>query len=197
MRATTLLAVLATAGVAHAQAPGQVTPAAAAPSVTAAPWTVSLALGSEGLTPKFDGASNVQFLGFELSGRYRFTPAIEVALSLFLGGSAGQIATSSIFADFRYHFFPEHAWSFYALGGLGVLSAHGKDPTDTQKKGRGALRLGLGGDRRFGRFSIFGELYVVGAGDNKDAPTDSSTGGHLARDSVSGGALELGAAYSF
>lgn len=200
MRALPILLVLS--ATAYAQAPGQVQPGPAGaprPSVMDDRWAVALGLATEGLTPQHvDGASNVQFAGLELAGRYRITPPIEIALSLFAAGSAGDLSTTSVFADFRYRFFADRPWNVYLLAGLGVASAGSKHGSDAQKKGRGAVRFGIGGERRFGRLAIYAELRVIGIGSNLTAMnTDNSTAAYLSRYSLGGGALELGGTFYF
>ena len=202
MRTLAGLLVLTATGTAYAQAPGQVRPGAAGParpSVMDDRWAVAFGLATEGLTPQHvDGASNVQFAGLELAARYRITAPIEVALSLFAAGSAGDLSTASVFADVRYRFFADRPWNVYLLGGLGVASAGSKHGTDAQKKGRGAVRFGIGGERRFGRLAIYAELRVIGIASNPTAMhTDNSTADDLARYSLGGGALELGGTFYF
>ena len=100
--------------------------------------------------------------------RFRITPPIEVALALLAGGSKGDLSTGGLFADVRYRFFAENVWNFYALAGIGLVSAGSKNGSDAEKKGRGSLRLGVGGERRFGHFAVFAELCAIGVGQNKD-----------------------------
>jgi len=210
------LIVLA-ASTAYAQAPGDVPPQPAqrsqqrpaAPAAAPAPsapgvmddrWAVAFALASEGFTPKVSGSSNVQFAGIELSGRFRITPAIEVAASLLAGGSKGDLSTGGVFADFRYRFFPESAWNLYVLAGLGAVSAGSKNGSDAEKRGRGALRLGVGGERRFGHLAVYAELCAIGVGENKDVgaqTTQQLVDYELERYALSGGALVVGGTYYF
>src|SRR5262245_47741116 len=65
-----VLALIAFATTAHAQAPGQqpVPGVPAARGVMADRWAVDLAIASESLTPKVDGAPHVPFGELELSG---------------------------------------------------------------------------------------------------------------------------------
>lgn len=198
-----LLLVVLAAGTAHAQAPGQVPAqpvAPAAPSVMDDRWSASLGLMSEGLTPKSSG-SNTQFGGVELAGHYRFTPALQLGLSFLGAGSAGNLSTVGIFIDMHYRFFPDNPWNLYALGSLGVAGAADNHANTNEQKARGALRLGLGGERRFGHVGIDAELFLVHVGANTVPPTprstSSATAQKLERDALNGGALVVGATFYF
>jgi hypothetical protein len=199
VRSLAVVVVLAAAPSAFAQAPGQTAaPSAPASSVIENPWAVALGLVSEGLKPEVSAGSNVQFAGLELAGRYRFRPTMEVALSLSVAGSKGDLGTGGLFADFRYHFRAEERWNFYALAGLGVVQAGSKNGTDMEKKGRGALHLGGGGEVRFGHVAVFAELTLLGVAPNTEVPDQSlSTAYLLERYGLSGGSLALGATYYF
>jgi hypothetical protein len=188
-----LLLVIAATSVAHAQAPGQV--AASEPSaVMARRWSVDLALGGESLKAKRDGAEAVGFGGLELAARFRIRPAIEVALALQAAGNQG-ISTAGIFAEFRYHFMAERPWSPFACAALGIASAADKSGTDTEKKGRGALRLGGGIERRFGALGIEATLRLVGIAENKEVMAVTTRGQELARYGASGAELVIGGTY--
>jgi outer membrane protein with beta-barrel domain len=197
-----LLVVVLIAGTAHAQqAPGQaMTQPPAAPSVMDDRWAVALALASEGLKPNASGAQNVQFAGLELSGRYRYRPAIEFGLSLIALGSKGDLGSGGLWADVRYRFYAEHAWNPYALVGLGVQSAGGKNDGDTANKGRGAFHLGGGLEWRFAHaFAAFTELDLVSIGKNDQviAPLVIDNNYLLERYHLGGLELSLGASYYF
>lgn len=158
------------AGTAYAQqAPGQAMSQPPAPSVMDDRWAVALALASEGLTPQTSGAKNVQFAGLELSGRWRYRPALEFGLSIIALGSKGDLSSGGLYADFRYRFYAENAWNPYALVGLGVQSAAGKNDGATATKGRGALHLGGGLEWRFTHsFAAFTELKIVSIAQNSN-----------------------------
>jgi hypothetical protein len=163
-------------------------------------WAVAAGLGPVWLTPKVGGASTVKFGALDLSVRYRFRPPLEVALSFVAGGSAGDLATAGLVADFRYRFRAEHAWNAYVLGGLGVVSAGSNKATDTEKKGRGSIRLGGGGEYRFGRFAIFAELTLLGVAKNDkvEPPAAPPTAAYeLERYGLSGGTLVAGGTFYF
>ena len=193
MRALVLLVVLTS--VAHAQAPGQVV--ASEPStVMTRRWGIDLSLGGQSLTAKHAGAQAVGFGGLELAARFRIRPAIEVALAFEGAGNQG-ISTAGFFAEFRYRFMAERPWTPFALAGLGVQSAADKTGTDTEKKGRGALRIGGGIERRFGAWGIEATLRLVGIGENKQVMDVTTRGQELARYSASGAELVVGGTFYF
>lgn len=193
MRALVLLVVLTS--VAHAQAPGQVV--ASEPStVMTRRWAIDLSLGGQSLTAKHAGAQAVGFGGLELAARFRIRPAIEVALAFEGAGNQG-ISTAGFFAEFRYRFMAERPWTPFALAGLGVVSAADKTGTDTEKKGRGALRIGGGIERRFGAWGIEATLRLVGIGENKQVMDVTTRGQELARYSASGAELVVGGTFYF
>jgi hypothetical protein len=193
MRALVLLVVLTS--VAHAQAPGEVV--ASAPStVMSRRWAIDLSLGGQSLTAKHAGAQAVGFGGLELAARFRIRPAIEVALAFEGAGNQG-ISTAGFFAEFRYRFMAERPWTPFALAGLGVVSAADKTGTDTEKKGRGALRIGGGIERRFGAWGIEATLRLVGIGANKQVMDVTTRGQELARYSASGAELVVGGTFYF
>jgi hypothetical protein len=198
-----LFVLLLTTRVAFAQAPGEAPAAPAAPAartVMANRWAVALDLGSIGLTPKTSGADTTSFGMLELSGRFRIRPAIEVGLMVFGGGSAGNLSTSGLFADFRYRFLADRPWNVYALAGFGVVSAADKMDSSTETKGRGAVRIGGGVERRFEHFALQAELRFVAVAQNRDVEaTDSVTTQAylLERYGLGGGSLSIGASYYF
>jgi hypothetical protein len=194
--------VLAIAPAAFAQAPGQTAaPAAPASSVPVMEhaWAIALGLASESLTPQTSDAPAVHFVGIELEGRYRLRPAVEVALSLFTAGSKGDLGTGGLFADFRYRFRAEERWSAYALGGVGIVQAGSKNATDTERRGRGALHIGAGAERRFAHLALFLELTLLGVAKNPGVPdvATPTTAYLLERYGLSGGALVVGSTYYF
>jgi len=193
MRALVLLVVLTS--VAHAQAPGQVV--ASEPStVMTRRWGIDLSLGGQSLTAKHAGAQAVGFGGLELAARFRIRPAIEVALAFEGAGNQG-ISTAGFFAEFRYRFMAERPWTPFALAGVGVATAADKTGTDTEKKGRGALRIGGGIERRFGAWGLEATLRLVGIGENKQVMDVTTRGQELARYSASGAELVVGGTFYF
>ena len=164
-------------------------------------WAVALGIGAASFKPSQpDGASTTGFATFELAGRFRIRPAIELALALGGGTSYDNNYTASrIVLDFRYRFMAERPFNIYALGGIGVGSVTGKDPTDKEKKGRGALRIGGGGELRFDNLAVSAELRINAIGENKEVPDPimTSTRYQLERFGTSGFELLLGATYYF
>ena len=141
------------------------------------------------------GAQAVGFGGLELAARFRIRPAIEVALAFERAGNQG-ISTGGSSSEFRYRFMAERPWTPFALAALGVMSAADKTGTDTEKKGRGALRIGGGIERRFGAWGIEATLRLVGIGENKQVMDVTTAGQELARYS-SGAELVIGGTFYF
>ena len=194
-RAVVVVIVLVAATTAHAQAPGQAPPP---PSVMARRWAVGLSLGSASLTPRVPGGQQSAFGVGELAVRFRMNRALELALALGGGGAkTGDLALGEIFVDARYRFVPDEPWNGYVLGGLGVMSAHGTSASDPETKGRGAVRIGGGVERRFGRFALSLELHLIAIAGN-DAVADVAThDGQMAHYAVTGASLALGASLYF
>jgi hypothetical protein len=203
---TSLLILVALAGSAHAQAPGETAaqPAAASPTLPPAGvmesrWAVDLALGGASLRPK--GATEGTGFGvLGLAGRFRLRPAMELALGLAFGGSsrdAVDLSMGALYGEFRYRFRAEQPWNVFVLGGLGVGSIARKGGTDAERKGRGMLRLGGGVERRFGSFALEATLAGIAIAEDTDVPAIGAPdiGDAFARYGVSGLALTLGATY--
>lgn len=192
-----VLVLVALSAVAHAQAPGEVAPApAAAPTVMARRWAVNVALGGESLTAKTDGAQAVGFGTLEAAARLRIRPAIEVALALSLAGNQG-IGAAGLYVEGRYRFRAERPWSPFAALSLGIASVADKTGTDTEKKGRGSLRLGGGIERRIGNFGVEAAVRIVTIGENTQVMTVQTAGQQLARHGVGGGELVVGGSFYF
>lgn len=197
------------AGSARAQAPGQTVPqpAAASPTAaTAAPagvmasrWAIDLALGGSSLRPK-GAAEGTGFGVLGLAGRFRLRPAMELALGLAFGGGnrdGVDLSMGALYADFRYRFLAEQRWNVFVLGGLGVGSIARTSGSDSERKGRGMLRLGGGVERRFGSFALEATLAGIAVAEAKDvvAAGAPDIGYAFARYGVSGIAFTLGATY--
>lgn len=191
----TLPIVLALGGIAHAQAPGQMAPTEL-PEMPR--WAVGAGLILESLKPQTPGATAQGFGELELDGRFRVRPDLELGLALDLGGS-NDYALGAIYIDARYRFRPFATWGWHLVGGIGAASVAHKDAIDNDKKLRGSLRVGIGGDRRFGRFALQAELELVGVTSNTDAAELHGTGESywLARYGLGGLALGAGATYAF
>lgn len=207
-RATLALAVvLAIAGDAHAQAPGQVNPQLAPPpppapsTVMQRRWAIAASIGSETLQAKADGAPKVPFAVIEVALRLRVVRAFELGLS-FTGGGAteGDLTTGGLYLEGRYRFLADNPWNLFALASLGVASVAPKQgSSDTEKQGRGSLRLGGGIERRFGAFALEATLRLVGIGKNEDVPmaVPATNDNAMTRLGVSGGTISIGALYYF
>lgn len=198
-----LLVVCVLGGVASAQ-PSTVQPAAAPPpphaSVMDNRWAVGLDLGWETLKIQHGDQQKVTFGTLEIAGRFRIRPAIEVALSLWAGGTAGDIGLGGLYASFRYRFLAEQKWNVYGVGALGVISVAQKMAGDAEKQGRGSLRLAVGGERRFGfGLAVNAELGIASIAENSKAPDAVmlSTAGQLSRYQLGGGTLMIGVTYYF
>lgn len=202
-RAVIVIALLA--GAAHAQpglAPAQLQPAApAAPSVRDRPWSITAGLGGMRLEAKNDEKTKTALTVIDLAAHYRITPAIQVGLSLNAGGAAkGNVSAGGVYIDVRYRFLAERPWNVYALLGLGAMSAaHRESPTEEERRGRGSLRLGVGGERRFERVGIWAELRLGGIADNPDVqlPLVPYPEWNFARYGLSLGSLTVGGTFYF
>ncbi|HUS30247.1 MAG TPA: outer membrane beta-barrel protein [Kofleriaceae bacterium] len=169
------------------------------PAVMNRRWSVGLSFGWETLTIQHGDKQKVTFGMLELAGRFRITPAIEVALALQGGGTEGDIGLGGIYADFRYRFRVERPWNLYAFAGLGAVNVAQKMASDDEKAGRGSLRLGGGLERRFTAFALNVEVRLASVGENKKAPEPvmPSTANQLSRYGLGGGAVMIGVTYYF
>jgi hypothetical protein len=177
------------------QAPGMQPPPR---SVMDKRWAVGLNVGPETMQAQVDGAPKIEFGQFEIAGRFRIRAPMELSLALHLGGTK-DIGMGGLMLDFRYRFLAEQKWNVYLLGGLGVIAVAHEKGTEAEKKGRGALRFGAGGERRFGWFALSLELRLFGIGENKDlGPMPVETDAYeLSRYKVSGGSLAMGGTVYF
>jgi hypothetical protein len=194
MRATAVLVLLA--GTAHAQPPGQTQPIAAPESVMDRRWSIDASAGSLGLKAK--DYDNVTFGMFELAGRFRIRPWVDVGLSFYGAGTKGPLSTGGLYVDGRYQFLAERAWNVWALLSLGVATCARDDASDDAQKGRGSIRIGAGVERRFRRFGIHAELRLIGIGENQDFDSASPTRDDaMAKNSLDGGSLTFGGTFYF
>jgi hypothetical protein len=161
-------------------------------------WAIGIDVGPESYEPDVTGSDKTEFGQLELAGRYRVTKPIELGLALHLGGSK-DISEGGVYFDFRYRFRAEEKLNVYLLGSLGVLAVAHEDATEDQKRGRGSLRLGVGGEYRWSWFALALELRLLHVGENKEAPALSpeTVGDQLARYKLSGGSLAIGANFYF
>ena len=182
-------------------APGM-QPVVRRPGVMLRRWSISVGLGAESMHAKQPvNSPTVGFATFELAGRFRIVPAVELGLSLGGGGAfEGKFSSGKLAIDFHYRFLAEQLMNVYALASLGVGSVYRKDnATDAERKGRGMLQIGAGGELRFDALALTAELRLFGIGENPDVPEaiPSTTAYELSRYGVSGAALVLGATYYF
>lgn len=163
-------------------------------------WAVGFDLGWESLKIQHGDQQKVTFGVIELAGRFRIRPAIEVGLSAWAGGTAGDIGIGGLYASFRYRFLAEQPWNVYAIGALGVISVAQKMASDNEKQGRGSLRLAVGAERRFGfGLAVHADLGLATIAENTKAPDAVmlSTAGQLSRYHLGGGTLMIGVTYYF
>jgi hypothetical protein len=185
--------------------PAVATPTPAAPppparaGVMANRWGLMVGLGFQALKSSDDGSGeNIAFATYEIGGRFRIIPSIEVALTIAAGANHDD-SYSGLWADFRYRFLAERPWNIYAYLGFGAGSAAGKNASDDETHGRGSLRLGGGVERRFDVFSLSAELRVLAFGQNSQSPVlvPPTPSSELAHDGLSGLGLVVGATYYF
>jgi hypothetical protein len=186
---------------APAPPPAVVTPTPTAPhvGVMANRWGLMVGLGFQALKSSDDGSGdNIGFATYEIGGRFRIIPSIEVALTIAAGANHDD-SYSGLWADFRYRFMAERPWNIYAYLGFGAGSAAAKNASDDETHGRGSLRFGGGVERRFDVFSLSAELRILAFGQNSQAPiaVPENTPSELAHDGLSGLGLVLGATYYF
>lgn len=197
-----MMLVLLFVSTAHAQAPGmQQVPSPTAPPSTVMNkrWAIGLDVGPESLRPDVNGAPKTEFAQLELAGRYRVRRAIELGLALHLGASK-DIGQGGLYAEFRYRFLAEQPLNVYVLGGIGVLAVAHENAEEEAKRGRGSLRVGVGGEYRWNWFALIAELRLVGVGANEELGTGSlpeTVDYQLSRYKLSGGSLALGANFYF
>jgi hypothetical protein len=194
------LFVVSAASVVHAQAPGQAVPIQApapAPSVMDRRWAVSAGIGWESLTAKTEDGAKITFAMVDLAARFRIKPAFEIDLGLVAGGGKkdGDVTTSGLFVDGRYRFQAERAWNVFLEGGLGLVSVAPKVGVGGQKAARPALRIGVGVERRFTSFALFGQVRVVGVGENASlaVPPSELPAWQFSRYGLGGGNVAFGA----
>jgi hypothetical protein len=210
--AVVVAVVLAARSAAGQPAPPDSTPPAVAPAapptaplpparagVMANRWGLMVGLGVQALKSSDDGSGdNIAFATYEIGGRFRIIPSIEVALTIAAGANHDD-SYNGLWADFRYRFLAERPWNIYAYLGFGVGSAAAKNAPDDETHGRGSLRFGGGVERRFDVFSLSAELRILAFGENSQAPVavPENTPSELAHDGLSGLGLVLGATYYF
>jgi hypothetical protein len=191
LSASSLALALALAPLAHAQAPGEVSaqPVVMVPesacvacgcnrpeTVMSRRWSVGLSLGSMTLAPDAAPDDKTAFAIGELALRFRATRHLELALAVGGGRERtaddedGELSVSTALLEARWRFFPEHAWNFYAMAGLGGASVTRHDATDQERSDatQPLAMLGVGVERRFRHFALQAELRAVGMGNRDD-----------------------------
>lgn len=213
MRSVVLVAALA--GTTYAQpgnAPPVVPPSAAAPTdavdVMANRWAVNLSLWFGSMTPRTSGAGSIPLAGLELSGRFRIREPIELAFSLFGGGSGdpnnndmNTVSVGGFMIDARWRFMYDRPWNVAAVAGIGVMSAAAKaGATDEDKAGRGSLRVGVAVEHRWEHWAIEGDfrIFAIQKNDSVTLLDQPSQRTYLAqRYGLTGVYLVLGGSYYF
>jgi hypothetical protein len=181
------------------QPPGIQPVAPPARTVMSKRWAIGIDVGPESYQPDVDGSTKTEFGQFELAARYRVRRPIELGLALHLGGSK-DIGEGGIYFDFRYRFMAEQKFNVYGLASLGVLAVAHEDASEDAKRGRGSIRLGVGGEYRWSWFALIVELRLIHVGENQDLPTPIDTAPvdyQLSKYKLSGGSLAMGANFYF
>jgi hypothetical protein len=199
--AAAALFVVATAGSARAQAPGdvqlappgEVQPAPMAPpplyvvqpppreSVMANRWAVGLSIGHLSLSPQgsTDPSAKTDFGVGELSLRFRATLHLELELALGGGqqqnpdGTPGDLEAHTGMLAARYRFCAECPWNWWLMAGLGAASIvqHGATDQEVSDAQRPLAAVGIGIERRFRHFALNAELSAISLGAPKNADT--------------------------
>jgi opacity protein-like surface antigen len=183
-------------------------------------WSVGLAVGGMGLTPKGSSTSTPFGVGV-LSLRYRLGLHLELAASVGGGnessqdGTTGNLAVSEAVLSARWHFRPQRRWSWYVDAGIGGLTVADQDATSQQRSdaSRGLGEVGIGLERRFRHLALAAELQFIGVGAVKQQastqaampastaiatmPPPPSSAISNADPSASGAQLTFGASYYF
>jgi len=195
MRAVIVACLVASAGIARAQAPGETPPVAPA---IAERWALGLSLASESLKPS-SGDTAVGFGVIEAALRYRVGWRLELAASLAAGGDKTDVKLGALFFDARYRFVPDHPWNWYVLAGLGLASVAGQNASDGDKRARIGFHGGAGVEWRPSRFALEAELRLIAIARNGDAidAREPAPDFEMAHYQLGGASLSLGASYYF
>lgn len=203
MKPLLVLPALLVAGVAHAQAPGEVAPTAPPPAATP-PATVARTAEVEPMKNRISVGLGVGSVAFgddvsfhtgNIAVRYRVARTFELELELFggrqaLDGGDGPLAIGGGFLGLRYRFMPERKWNGYAGVGVGQVIIEQHETTDEMLDGakRPLFRLSAGLEHRWQRFSFGAEAAILAAGERDDYGTGYYDG-YVEPEAVS--ALEL------
>lgn len=202
--------------------PSVVEPPPAAPSVMAHRWAIGVAIGAYGTSPADGGVGGDHgFRVAELAVRYRASPRLE--LELHTGGGReviedydGDLAMGSVTLAARYRFLPGRPLDWFVLGGLGgtVIAHHASTPEQRDGETRMHAVVGVGVERRFGRFALQAELraYAIGERtmqhdfvappppaypDGTEPVPEPPPTRRVVSDQLSGGSFTVGASYYF
>lgn len=108
--------------------------------------------------------SEVESVGLQLNGTYRFTEEIEGAADLsffFPGDNSGLDSFWAINANGHYIFTSDEEFHVYGLAGLNLSTA--EFSFNNNSNSELGLNLGAGGEYHLDSVSLFGEIkYVVG-----------------------------------
>lgn len=204
-------------------APGMVAPqpvvivTAPVRNVMADRWAVGLSIGGFSVSPDNAPDQQTKFNVGELALRFRATPHLELELAVGGGneklsdGTQGDTQVSMGALALRYRFAIESDWNWWIMGGLGQAVIDSKNVTDSMQLDadtRPLAELGVGLEHRWDHFALQAELKAVGMGQRKGGantkaiPVDASgapigTTGTAPQDTLSGGALTIGASYYF
>jgi hypothetical protein len=183
-------------------------------NVMADRWAVGLSVGGFTVSPDSAPDQQTQFNVGELSQRFRATPHLELELAVGGGneklsdGTQGDTQVSMGTLALRYRFAIESDWNWWIMGGIGQATIDSKTVTDSMQldaDSRPLGEFGVGLEHRWDHFALQAELKAVGMGERKgDAntkpiPVDggSAAVGTTSQDTMSGGALTIGASYYF
>ena len=215
------LAPLFAATLAHAQAPGQLAPAAPLEpvSVCAPPcgggggrsvmddrWAIGVSLGAMSLEPQAGPGPATGFAIAELALRFRATLHLELELSAGGGRERtaddrqGDLEVGAVALAARYRFLPEAAWNGFVMAGIGGAAITRHDATREERDAatQPLGMLGIGIERRFRHLALQGEARVVGMGDEGDEMDVAVGEPHPeARQPRGGAAVTLGLSYYF
>jgi hypothetical protein len=201
------------------QAPPQVADPCAAgrASVMAHRFGIGVSIGGLGVQPdNAPDGSDTSFRVAELALRYRASLRFELELALTGGrqvlddDSDGDLAMGSVTLGVRYRFMPGYKWSWWLMGGVGaaVVASHSSTADERDAAQRPVGMLGIGLERRFGRFALQVEARGMGFGPRQDQMEVTPTKGGaspptvpesnpVAAEQLGGGTFTLGATYYF
>jgi hypothetical protein len=196
-----LVLLIALAGTARAQAPGDcaVVAPATGRDVMADRFSVGFGVGSIGLAPpKATDTTNYGIA--ELAFRFRLTPHFELEAAFSGGDSQDKTTTLGVGAvGVRYRFHPADDWNVWFMGAFGGATI--TTTADMTSVERPIAELGAGIERRFGHLGLQAELRAIAAGEPTATVTTTARSVTVApdpsTDTLGGAELTLGATYYF